>query len=234
MYIVTGSSSGIGKSIYKTLKKNESVLGVDILDSDLVCDLSSAKNIQELVSKIINFNEKIDGVITSAGVIGGKNVISVNYFGSIRLIQYLYDYYNEINAILIGSVIFTHTKTNQELINLLLENKELEAIDFAKNNMLTDTEIYASCKLALTFWIKRFLKNNKNVRVNIIHPSLTKTGMTESFLKKETIKIIFGKYIEESYITEPEEVSGLVCYLIKNSKFVNGQSIFIDNGVYSV
>lgn len=234
MYIVTGSSSGIGKSVYKSLKETDSVIGVDLLQSDIICDLSSEENIKRLISKIRERNQSVSGVVTCAGVIGGSKVISINYFGSVRLVEYLYNNYDKVNAILIGSIIFTHTKVNNELIDLLLENKESEAIAFANNNNLTDTEIYASCKLALNFWAKRFIKNNPNSRINIIHPSLTKTGMTEKYLKSEVIKIIFAEDIHKAYLGEPEEVSDLVCYLIKNSKFVNGQSIFIDNGVYSV
>lgn len=234
MYIVTGSGSGIGKSVYKSLKETDSVTGIDILESDVVCDLSSEENIKKLISKITEENEAVSGIITCAGVVGGNNVISINYFGSVRLVEYLYNHYNKVNAILIGSIIFTHTKVNDELINLLLDNKELEAIKFAEDNKLTNTEVYASCKLALNFWTKRFIKNNPGARVNVIHPSLTKTGMTEKYLKSEVIKIIFAEDIHKAYLGEPEEVSGLVCYLIKNSKFVNGQSIFIDNGVYSV
>lgn len=234
MYIVTGSSSGIGKSVYESLKETDSVIGIDILPSDITCDLSSDENIKKLIHDITDSNKDIDGVITCAGVIGGDKVISINYFGSIKLIEYLYNHYNKINAILIGSIIFTHTKVNNELIDLLLQNKESEAISFAKENKLTDTEVYASCKLALNFWSKRFIKNNINARINVIHPSLTKTGMTEKYLKSEVIKIIFAEDIKKAYLGDPKEVSDLVCYLIKNSKFVNGQSIFIDNGVYSV
>lgn len=234
MYIVTGSSSGIGKSVYESLKQTDPVTGIDILPSDITCDLSSDENIKKLIHDIADSNIDIDGIVTCAGVIGGDKVISINYFGSIRLIEYLYNHYNKINAILIGSIIFTHTKVNNELIDLLLQNKEAEAIAFAKENKLTDTEVYASCKLALNFWSKRFIKNNINARINVIHPSLTKTGMTERYLKSEVIKIIFAEDIKKAYLGDPKEVSDLVCYLIKNSKFVNGQSIFIDNGVYSV
>lgn len=234
MYIVTGSSSGIGKSVYNSLKETDSVLGVDILESDFVCDLSSDINIKKLILEISSLNKDIDGVITCAGVIGGKNLIPVNYFGSIRLVEYLYNNYNHVNAILIGSIIYTHTKVNNDLINLLLDDKEEEAIVFVKNNKLTDTEVYASCKLALNYWSRRFIKNNPGSRINVIHPSLTKTGMTEKYLKTEIVKIAFAEDINKAYLGEPEEVSGLVCYLIKNSKAVNGQSIFIDNGVYDV
>lgn len=234
MYIVTGSSSGIGKEVYNSLKQNNSVIGIDILESDIFCDLSVNDNIKQVVSKITNENKEINGIVTCAGVIGGANVIPLNYFGSIRLIEYLYDYYKSVNAILVGSIIYSHTKTNNQLIDLLLENKENEAILFAKNNNLTDTEVYASCKLALNFWSRKFIKNNSGARINVIHPSLTKTGMTEKYLKKELIKIVFAEDIDKAYLGGPEEVSGLICYLIKNSKAVNGQSIFVDNGVYDV
>jgi NAD(P)-dependent dehydrogenase (short-subunit alcohol dehydrogenase family) len=58
--------------------------------------------------------------------------------------------------------------------------------------------------------------------------------MTEKYLKTEIVKIAFAEDINKAYLGEPEEVSDLICYLIKNSKAVNGQSIFVDNGVYDV
>jgi NAD(P)-dependent dehydrogenase (short-subunit alcohol dehydrogenase family) len=140
--------------------------------------------------------------------------------------------YGYVNAILIGSIIFTQAKVNDNLISLLLSNKEKEAVAYCKNNKLTDTEVYSTCKFALNLWSRNFIKNNTNARVNVIHPSLTKTGMTEDYLKSEVVKIIFSENINKAYLGGPEEVSDLVCYLIKNSKSVNGQSIFVDNGVY--
>jgi NAD(P)-dependent dehydrogenase (short-subunit alcohol dehydrogenase family) len=232
LYLVTGSASGIGKSTYSSLKQTDLVTGIDILESDMVCDLSIKSNIEDLVSKIASMNQSIDGVVTCAGVIGGSSVIPLNYFGSVRLIESIYKQYDNVNAILIGSIIFSHTKVNPKLISLLLDDKEEEAILYSKDNHLTDTEVYASCKLALNHWARKFIKSNLNARINVIHPSLTKTGMTEEYIKSEVIKIIFANDITKAYIGGPEEVSDLICYLIKNSKAVNGQSIFVDNGVY--
>ena len=232
MYLVTGSASGIGKSTYDQLKETDSVTGVDILDSDIVCDLSTEENIKTLINELNEIDRTISGVVTCAGVIGGKNIIPVNYFGSTRLVENLYKQYGHVNAILVGSIIYTHANVNHDLISSLLQNKEKEALDFVKDKMLTDTEVYASCKLALNSWSRQFIKSNPNSRVNVIHPSLTKTGMTEEYLKSEVVKIVFSENINKAYIGGPEEVSDLICYLIKNSKSVNGQSIFIDNGVY--
>lgn len=132
MYIVTGSSSGIGKAVYDNLKQTDMVTGIDILPSDIICDLSFDENIKTLILQLANLNKDIEGIVTSAGVIGGKNTIPVNYFGSVRIIEYLYQHYGKVNAVLVGSNIYTHAKTNNNLISLLLENKEKEAIDFAK------------------------------------------------------------------------------------------------------
>jgi NAD(P)-dependent dehydrogenase (short-subunit alcohol dehydrogenase family) len=232
MYIVTGSLSGIGKSVYESLKKSDSVIGVDLNNSDIICDLSVEENVKKITPQIYALSDNISGVVTCAGVIGGENIVPLNYFGSVRLVENLYMQYGYVNAILIGSIIFTQAKVNDNLISLLLSNKEKEAVAYCKNNKLTDTEVYSTCKFALNLWSRNFIKNNTNARVNVIHPSLTKTGMTEDYLKSEVVKIIFSENINKAYLGGPEEVSDLVCYLIKNSKSVNGQSIFVDNGVY--
>jgi NAD(P)-dependent dehydrogenase (short-subunit alcohol dehydrogenase family) len=232
MYIVTGSQSGIGRSVYESLKQTDSVIGIDIKNSDIICDLSYKEDVERLSSQIYSYNKDISGVVTCAGVNGGHSLIPLNYFGSIRLIENIYNHYGSVNAILIGSIMITQSKADNNLISLLLDNKEQEAIDYCKKSNLTDTEVYSNVKLALKIWCRKFIKDRPKARVNIVHPSLVKTGMTEAYLESEIIKIIFSKSIDRGYIGGPEEVSGLICYLIKNSKSVNGQSIFVDNGTY--
>ncbi|MEY3907542.1 MAG: SDR family oxidoreductase [Nitrososphaeria archaeon] len=227
MYLITGSASGIGKSVYSFLNKEFDTLGVDLDNSDIICDISKKTNIKNLLEKINS--KKIEGVITCAAVSHGPNIIDTNYFGTKLLIEEIYNLNNEINAVIVGSILTKTIQIDNDLVNALVENDRdliLERINF-----LTDTEIYAACKKALELWMKSFGFNKKNCRINMVSPMLVKTEMTKDIFNGNLIKLLFNKEVESGYLL-PEDVAEFIIYLIKNSKNINLQNIYIDNGIF--
>jgi nucleoside-diphosphate-sugar epimerase len=227
MYLITGSASGIGKSTYSFLKKEHDILGVDLHNSDLICDISDQTNINNLLTKINK--EKIDGVITCAAISHGSKIIETNYFGTKNLIEGIYNSKNNVNAIIIGSVLTKTIQIDYDLVNaLILEDKNLI---LEKTKLLTDTEIYVACKKALELWMKNFGYNKSNCRINMISPMLVKTDMTKEIFHGNLIRLLFNKEVESGYLL-PEHVAEFIVFLIKNSKSVNLQNIYMDDGIF--
>lgn len=126
--IITGGSDDLGKSIAKTLKKNENNIiiiskneeklketATEIHCDYYVCDVTSYEEINATISKIINKYNKIDILINNAGVwLAGdltetsyekiSNCIDVNTKGPIYMTKAVLPYMYECNNGLIINV----------------------------------------------------------------------------------------------------------------------------------
>ncbi|MEL0245503.1 MAG: SDR family oxidoreductase [Flavobacteriaceae bacterium] len=137
MNIITGSSGGLGKVIYKKFKKlNLPVLGIDVVQTnytDIVTDLSSHKNIQSL-SKEIKF--KIDTITFAHALGNSKNEINsynLNQYRYINadsnldfLLQFSSQFTSETSVAFLSSV---HSiATNSQSGNYAISKQNLESI----------------------------------------------------------------------------------------------------------
>src|SRR4051812_19545561 len=94
--VVTGSASGMGAATKARLEADgQRVIGVDIRDADVVADLATASGRETAIEAITQRSGgAIDGVVTWAGIAGltdvpGSALVSVNYFGSVVLLDAL-------------------------------------------------------------------------------------------------------------------------------------------------
>ena len=233
MYVITGSSSGLGHAVSLKLKElNLDFITVDRYGNpDYLIDLSNIDNINNFVQELKNNFNNIDGVVTCAGVFSNlEKIIKTNYFGTVNLVSKIYEEFNEVNALLIGSVLSKTYELDFDLIDNLLKSKDYNN---SFNYNISDTKCYASCKKALDGWAELFLKNKNTARINIVHPSLIKTEMTESFLNSHILESIFGKATMRDYL-DIEELADIIVYMLTKAKSINGQKIFVDKGIYNV
>lgn len=235
MYVITGSSSGIGKNLYGLFVKNNiPVLGVDIKpDADYVCDVSSKKELKDLVLFLKENYEKIDGVVICAGVASNsRQILKINYFGAVNLLNLIYDYYNEINAVMVGSIMSVTSHKNFMVSKKILDSEEYddELEEMLNNIKLTDASAYSTAKFSLTEWMKYFVNKNKFARINIIHPALVETGLVKDFLGSKVLEVIYGKRLVQEMM-QPIDVAEILYFLITGAKVLNKQSILVDRGI---
>src|SRR5689334_22951294 len=93
-YLVTGSASGMGRATLERLRTSgHRVVGVDLADADICADLATPAGRESVVAQA---PEALDGAVLCAGLAGltgraGSLLVSVNYFGSVELVQGLTD-----------------------------------------------------------------------------------------------------------------------------------------------
>src|SRR4051812_19627389 len=91
--VITGSASGMGAVTKARLEAaGDKVIGVDIKDADVVADLGTSEGRQAAIDGVAALTDSIDGLVTWAGLPGltdrpGSLLASVNYFGSIALLE---------------------------------------------------------------------------------------------------------------------------------------------------
>ena len=93
--VVTGSASGMGAATRARLEADgQRVVGVDLRDAEVVADLGTPAGRQAAIDAVAELaGGSIDGLVTWAGVAGltegppGSLLVSVNYFGTVALLE---------------------------------------------------------------------------------------------------------------------------------------------------
>lgn len=226
--LITGGTSGIGKSLVELLASNNEViftyksnikekerLESKYLVSGYYLDLEDKDSIFNLVNKLDN----IDVLINNAAIAIDndynlktyeefKKVIDTNLIGTYYLTKLIS---NKINKD--GSIIFI-SSTNG------IDTEYIESID------------YDASKAGIISLMHNFANYlAPNIRVNIVAPGWVDTKMNESitkeFRKQEEDKILLKRF------AKPEEIANVIKFLIsKDASYINKTIIRVDGGKY--
>ncbi len=223
--LITGGSSGIGKTYldmqgkdinFHIITRNRSLADSSNL-SYYMCDLSSAEDIDELISSIKDKGMTINGFIHCAGITLPQNdevsfetweeTLKINFFSASKLIGGIKDIFSSNSSIVfvssIGAVLGFEDNPSYQISKAALKQftKSL-AVDLAPDT-----------------------------RVNCILPGYIKTEMTsKSFRDSDKRKKISEKTLLDRW-GEPSEVAKVINFLISDeSSYINGQSILVDGG----
>lgn len=202
--LVTGGSRGIGKSIVEKFIKHGHDVTFPFRDK---LDLSKS---------VVLDNPKFDIVINNAGINPLKNIIDisdeevmkVNYFSPLQIIQQCLPYMIEQNygrIVNIGSI----------------------WLDLAKPKRAA----YSASKHALHSLSKSLTAEyaSKNILTNTISPGFIGTDLTYQNNSKDEIDNIISK-IPVGRMGLPEEIANFVYFISVENNFMSGQNIVIDGG----
>lgn len=203
--LVTGGTGGIGKAIVeKLLSEGVEVWSPTRQELDLSCS--------EIYLKETDF----EIVINCAGINPIKDfseslheeVMRVNYFSPIKIIQQCLPYMIEKNfgrIVNIGSILGNLAKSQRSA--------------------------YTSSKSALDSLSKSITSEfcRHNILCNTISPGYIKTDLTYQNNTDEEIKNI-SKIIPIGRLGEAEEIAELTKYLTLRNTYISGQNITIDGG----
>lgn len=235
-YLVTGATSGIGKSVAITLfslgakvflvGRNSEVLS-ELKEaypkqcSFIRYDLTNAGNVHSIMQKAHNEGYVFDGMVYCAGVsplislsaysyTEAVDVYNVNLFSFIGLLSYFTDR--------------TYTSEGAHVVAI----SSSTAVTGGNRQYL-----YSSSKAALNLVIKSVAKelSLSGIRINAIMPSITQTEMVEKLRSQSEALDLNVKYKQPFGIIMPEQVSNLVVFLLSSdSKAMSGVIVPLNNG----
>lgn len=221
--LITGSSSGIGKSIFKKFCKNKNyrVFGLSSRKSNinnfLSVDLSNPENIFAIKDKIKNLN--FDILINCAGVNSNDNFENLN----IKKIQLVHNV-NFLAPFIISQIVIKNMKRKKwgRIVNIT----SIFAEKVRSNRVSYITSKYALNGLSKSIAID-YAKYN--ILSNSVAPGIIDTRMTNKMLRgKENVilkKVPLGK------LGKTSDISNLVFFLgSEKNKFITGQQYIVDGG----
>jgi len=177
--VITGSSAGLGKSLYQKFKSNgHDVVGISRSESsttDLLCDLSRLEEVNFTFNSVSKENDVIDYLFLNAGVLGKIN--KANEINQSDLIDAL-----QINVLSNKAILDT-------LINHKVTIKNVIAISSGASNKAYDGWLmYCLSKSALNQLISCYAIENKDIHFLSLAPGIMQTKMQDLIVKYDSNK----------------------------------------------
>lgn len=227
--IVTGTSSGIGKSCAEVLIKNGAiVIGFDkqtpVHDhfKHYVVDIRDEFSIKMALDDCLTKYSQVDGLVNCAGIFANRKP-----FYEISLEEW-----NQVLATnLTGSFLMSKYVSQK-----MMKQQKGKIVNFSCiRSKLFGSKMadYAAAKggvVALTAAMAVDLANY-NIQVNAVAPGFTYTGMTKQSYSNPEKRRARESMIPIGRIADPEDIANVVLFLLSDlSNYVNGETIFVDGG----
>ncbi|MBN1524918.1 MAG: SDR family oxidoreductase [Spirochaetales bacterium] len=232
--LVTGSSSGIGKSCcMELLKMGNKVVGIDVAASSIEnadymhksIDITNEGHVRDAISDICQKYGKIDFLVNAAGIFAsGKPFFELD----------LEKWNNVLSVNLNGTFI-----VSKHAAQVMIRQKYGKIVNIAcvrakvfRQNMAD----YASSKAAIVALTSAMALDlaSYNIQVNAVAPGFTHTGMTSKAFDQPEIRKQSESLIPNGKIAEPDDITPAVIFLLSDgSNNITGTTIFSDGG-YSI
>ncbi|MCD8117766.1 MAG: SDR family oxidoreductase [Oscillospiraceae bacterium] len=252
VYVVTGGSGGIGGCTVRALQaQGHEVINVDLKGGDISENLASPEGRGAIIRQLHErCPDGIDGLCCVAGVSGdGSNlklIVSLNYFGAVRLAEGVYDLLKKKHGscVMISSYSICGGAARQDVVHMLLSAKDdrdeqdiLSLCDrFDGSNLSVGNSYYTATKYALALWVRRVSASwaANGVRINSVAPGNVATPMTAT-MSPQARGALEALPIPINYQTgglmAPEDIANSVAFLVSpQAHGVNGVILFTDGG----
>ena len=249
VYAVTGGSSGIGAAVVELLKKDgNEVINIDLKNGDICANLATVEGRQATIDGLYErCPDGLDGIVCNAGVSGScgnyELVISLNYFGTVKLARGVYELLKKKH----GSVVVTVSNTISQgtgrmdivdLLNNVGDEQRIRSIvsTLGTANQTVGQSMYMATKYALARWVRRISASwaANGVRVNAVAPGNVRTAMTDSLSDAAKYAVsalpIPVRYGSDA-LMDPSEIAESMKFLLSDAaRGVNGIILFTDGG----
>ena len=233
VFIVTGASSGMGKSCSELLLENDAVVvGIDRNDSTIEhdryshckSDVLDEEQIQKCISEVDSKYGHIDGLVNAAGIFGNNKpfyeltmeewnkVISVNTTGTFIVSK--------------AAVPVMIREKHGKIVNISCIRSTI-----FKNNMAD----YAASKGAVASMTSAMALDLApyNIQVNSVAPGFIYTGMTAASFDMPDVRAKSEALIPNGRLGMPKDIASVVLFLLSDmSDYVTGTMLFADGGYH--
>lgn len=233
VFIVTGASSGMGKSCSELLLENDAVVvGIDRNDSTIEhdryshckSDVLDEEQIQKCISEVDSQYGHIDGLVNAAGIFGNNKpfyeltseewnkVISVNTTGTFIVSK-------------AAAPVMIREK-HGKIVNISCIRSTI-----FKNNMAD----YAASKGAVASMTSAMALDLApyNIQVNSVAPGFIYTGMTAASFDMPDVRAKSEALIPNGRLGMPKDIASVVMFLLSDmSDYVTGTMLFADGGYH--
>ena len=244
--VITGSASGIGAATRSLLEAaGHHVIGVDLRNAEISCDLSRAEGRAQGVAAILErCAGRIDALVLCAGLGAtfepAATIAQVNYHGAVELLDGLLPALQQGNqpaAVVISSVASAHLPWDKNPLAAALEGHDdarlaatLEAAGEKGGNLA-----YAGSKNALTVAVRQRAATwgQAGVRLNTVAPGATQTPLLEAGLNDPRYSQAIRDFVPPlGRRAEPAEIAAVVAFLLsQQASYVHGAQIVVDGGI---
>jgi short-subunit dehydrogenase len=202
--LITGASSGIGKSTYELLKKDYNVIGISRNGPDLFLDLRNVENIKKIKEFLIEKSLKIDVLINNMG----NAYVKLFSSSQVEEIEEQIDL-NLKSHILITKLLIENINENGIIINIG---------SIASKIAFENWAVYSASKFGIKGFSNALRKelSKKNIRVSLIMPGAVWTPIWER-----------NKFRKTDDMLMPEDIAKIIKFIIELPSYVNIDEIVI-------
>ncbi|MDO5154432.1 MAG: SDR family oxidoreductase [Eubacteriales bacterium] len=240
-YIVTGASSGMGRStairlaeqgaqvVLMSRSKDKLNETLSMMNGDrhqvIVVDLADVEDMTSIFNDIVADGKKLDGIVHCAGI---SKVLPVSML-SRKVME------ETMNLNLYSLIEMTRLFSKKKYH----VNGSIVAVSSIVVDMPSKCQtIYAASKAALNVAIKTMAMElaDKNIRINCVMPASTATPMME-LAKAEMSEDLFRRKMETQVlgVTEPEDIANAILFLLSDaSKSMTGRALYTDGGYLGI
>jgi len=230
--VVTGASSGIGKRIAERfLEEGAKVVFSDISESVeashkdakyIKCDVSSSKEVVDLINKTVDLFGKVDVIVNNAGVGDSQGITDVSD-----------ETWDKVIAVNLSGTMYGIREASRVMKKQNIKGSVINMSSILGKVGLAGALSYCASKggvVQLTHAAALDLANDA-IRVNAIAPGFIKTNMTKPVLENDD----FRNFIETStplgHVGDVDDIANAAVYLASDeSKYVTGEVIYVDGG----
>jgi len=230
--IVTGGSSGIGKSIAEafaesgatTIVTYRNAIDAEYFDSKAIkhyqCDVADSKSVQEFIDKIIAEHQKIDVLVNNAGITKDGLLM--------RMSEEDWDAVIDTNL----KGVFNQPKSVTRHMMSKRYGKIINITSIVGITGNPGQSNYVASKAGVIGFTKATAKElaSRNININAIAPGFIGTEMTDKLPKE--VKTKYLETIPLKRIGSGKNIADVVMFLASDmSDYITGQTICVDGGL---